>query len=68
MPRAIRGILVECEPAIKSIIVNIDSKTHDYIIEELDETHLLIKENMITQLKAKIDDVSLISGPNMQAG
>ncbi|OIW28979.1 nucleotide excision repair, TFIIH, subunit [Coniochaeta ligniaria NRRL 30616] len=57
MPRAIRGILVECEPSIKSIIINIDRQNHDYIIEDLDETHLVIKENMLVKLKIKIEDM-----------
>ncbi|KAJ9150044.1 hypothetical protein NKR19_g5467 [Coniochaeta hoffmannii] len=57
MPRAIRGVLVECEPSIKSIIINIDRKNHDYIIEDLDETHLVIQENMIANLKMHIEDV-----------
>lgn len=51
-------MLVECDPAIKSIIVNIDSHNHDYIIEELDEQRLVIKENMMVSLKTKLDDVS----------
>ncbi|KAH8902748.1 nucleotide excision repair, TFIIH, subunit [Coniochaeta sp. PMI_546] len=57
MPRAIRGILVECEPSIKSIIINIDRQNHDYIIEDLDETHLVIKENMLARLKMNIEDM-----------
>ncbi|EFW99174.1 RNA polymerase 2 general transcription and DNA repair factor tfiih component [Grosmannia clavigera kw1407] len=56
MVRAIRGVLVECDPAIKSIIVNIDSQNHDYIIEELDEQRLVVKENMMVSLKTKLDD------------
>ncbi|KKA30747.1 hypothetical protein TD95_005295 [Thielaviopsis punctulata] len=55
MPRAIRGVLVECDPSIKSIIVNIDSARHDYIIEDLDETRVVIKENMVDSLKEKLE-------------
>ncbi|KAI0594623.1 RNA polymerase 2 general transcription and DNA repair factor tfiih component [Biscogniauxia mediterranea] len=56
MVRAIKGTLVECDPSIKSIIINIDSDKNDYIIEDLDESHLLIKDNMVSQLKAKLED------------
>lgn len=56
MPRAIRGILVECEPAIKSIIVHLDSANHDIIIEDLDEGRLVIKESMLNLLKQKLED------------
>lgn len=50
-------MLVECDPAIKSIIVNIDSQNHDFIIEDLDEQRLVIKENMMEALKIKLEDV-----------
>jgi len=52
---------VECDASIKSIIVNIDSENHDYIIEDLDETHLVIKENMMESLKSKLEDVCPIA-------
>ncbi|KEZ40724.1 hypothetical protein SAPIO_CDS8666 [Scedosporium apiospermum] len=56
MPRAIRGVLIECDPAVKSIIVNIDSENHDYIIEDLDEQRCVVKETMVAQLKQKLDE------------
>ncbi|KAK0720577.1 TFIIH subunit TTDA/Tfb5 [Lasiosphaeria hispida] len=56
MPRAIRGVLIECEPAIKSIIVHLDSANNDIIIEDLDESHLVVKENMVHLLKQKLED------------
>jgi TFIIH basal transcription factor complex TTD-A subunit len=56
MPRAIRGVLIECDPSIKSIIVNIDSDNHDYIIEDLDEERVVVKENMVAALKQKLED------------
>ncbi|KAK1754502.1 hypothetical protein QBC47DRAFT_402918 [Echria macrotheca] len=56
MVRAIRGVLVTVEPAIKSLILHIDSGTNDIIIEDLDETHLLIKESMLPVLKKKLDE------------
>ncbi|KAF3058481.1 RNA polymerase II transcription factor B subunit 5 [Daldinia childiae] len=55
MVRAIKGTLVECEPSIKSIIVSIDSKNNEYIIEDLDESHLVIKDNMVAQLKMELE-------------
>ncbi|KAI8950723.1 RNA polymerase 2 general transcription and DNA repair factor tfiih component [Xylaria longipes] len=56
MVRAIKGTLVECDPSIKSIIVNIDKEKNDYIIEDLDDSHLLIKDVMVGQLKAKLEE------------
>jgi len=56
MPRAIRGVLIQCDPSIKSIIVNIDSTNHDYIIEDLDEERVVVKETMVASLKQKLED------------
>ncbi|KAI8624458.1 RNA polymerase 2 general transcription and DNA repair factor tfiih component [Xylariaceae sp. FL1651] len=56
MVKAIKGTLVECDPSIKSIIINIDSEKNDYIIEDLDESHLFIKDVMVAQLKAKLEE------------
>ncbi|KAE9375558.1 transcription factor TFIIH complex subunit Tfb5 [Stipitochalara longipes BDJ] len=56
MPRAIRGVLVQCDPSIKSIIVKIDAEDHAFIVEELDDQTLVIKENMMTTLKMKLDE------------
>ncbi|KAI8963737.1 nucleotide excision repair, TFIIH, subunit [Daldinia sp. FL1419] len=55
MARAIKGALVECEPSIKSIIMDIDSKSNEYIIEDLDETHIVVKDTMVAQLKLELD-------------
>lgn len=51
------GVLIECDPSIKSIIVNIDSENHEYIIEDLDEERVVVKENMVALLKEKLEDV-----------
>jgi TFIIH basal transcription factor complex TTD-A subunit len=49
--------LIECDPSIKSIIVNIDNEHHDFIIEDLDEQRVVIKENMLPLLKQKLEQV-----------
>jgi TFIIH basal transcription factor complex TTD-A subunit len=51
------GVLIECDPSIKSIIVNIDSANHDYIIEDLDEERVVVKETMVAALKLKLEEV-----------
>ncbi|KAI1820279.1 RNA polymerase 2 general transcription and DNA repair factor tfiih component [Xylaria intraflava] len=56
MVRAVKGTLVECDPSIKSIIVSIDKDKNDYIIEDLDDSHLLVKDAMVAQLKAKLEE------------
>ncbi|KAK9446403.1 uncharacterized protein V1518DRAFT_430101 [Limtongia smithiae] len=32
MPRATKGVLVECDPAIKSLILSFDAKYHNIVI------------------------------------
>ena len=53
------GVIIECDPSIKSIIVKIDSENHDFIVEELDDQHLVVKENMVSVLKMKLDEVDM---------
>ncbi|KAK4191606.1 TFIIH subunit TTDA/Tfb5 [Podospora australis] len=58
MPRAIRGVLITCEPAIKSILLHIDKTqlNNEAIIEDLDDTHLFVKEQMLKTLQSKLDE------------
>lgn len=51
------GVLVECDPSIKSIIIAIDAERNEYIIEDLDESHLVIQERMVPQLKKMLEEV-----------
>ncbi|CEJ57499.1 General transcription and DNA repair factor IIH subunit tfb5 [Penicillium cataractarum] len=56
MPRAVRGLLIECDPSIKAMILKYDEERHDYIVEDLDdENHLVIKESQLENLKARLD-------------
>ncbi|KAL8644758.1 MAG: hypothetical protein Q9210_007089 [Variospora velana] len=57
MPKAVKGVLVECDPSIKAIILKIDQERHDYIVEDLDEQTLVIKESQLANLKETLDKV-----------
>jgi hypothetical protein len=52
-------VLIECDPSIKSIIMNLNSDHNEYLIQDLDESHLVIQEDKVQQLKSKLDEVSL---------
>lgn len=55
MVKAVRGTLVKCDASIKAMLVDIDSKhRNEFIIEELDEEHLLVKESKIGELKMRL--------------
>jgi len=52
------GTLVKCDASIKAMLVDIDSKNNnEYIIEELDEEHILVKETRINELKARLNQM-----------
>ncbi|EEH17016.2 RNA polymerase II transcription factor B subunit 5 [Paracoccidioides brasiliensis Pb03] len=58
MPRAVKGVLIECDPSVKAIILKYDEERHDYIVEDLDdERHLVIKESQLPYLKARLSRV-----------
>lgn len=57
MPRALRGILVQCDESIKTIIVKIDSEHNDFIIEDLDDETLVVKAEKLPELKRRLNEV-----------
>ena len=57
MVKASKGVLVKVDPSIKAIIVKIDNKHHDIVIEELDDEHLVVKESKLAELKEKLYQV-----------
>jgi len=56
MPRAREGVLVHCDASIKAIILKIDSEDGDiYVIDDIDDEHILIQESKHAQLKARLN-------------
>lgn len=53
----VTGVLVECDPSIKAIILKIDQDHHDYIVEDLDDQTLVVKESQLQKLKARLEEV-----------
>ncbi|KXS95814.1 hypothetical protein AC578_6262 [Pseudocercospora eumusae] len=57
MPRAIQGILVKCDPSIKAILAKINAENgHDFIIEDIDDEHVLVKSAKHDVLKSLLKD------------
>ena len=55
------GTLIECEPAIKSIIMHINAQQNNAIvIEDLDDTHVIIADVMLFELKRLLDEVRFL--------
>lgn len=53
-------MLVQCDPSIKAIIVQIDSEKHDIIIEDLDDETVMVKQEKLDELKRKLGEVSIL--------
>lgn len=52
------GVLVRCDASIKAMLIDIDNRnSNDFIIEDLDEEHLLVKEAKIMALKNRLAQV-----------
>lgn len=43
------------DPSIKALIVEIDSRNHDIIIEELDDTNLIVNTDRVPYIKAELE-------------
>ncbi|SCU83750.1 LAME_0C06458g1_1 [Lachancea meyersii CBS 8951] len=55
MPRARKGALVKCDPSIKALIIQIDTNKNDIILEELDDTHLLVDPAKVEFIKSELN-------------
>jgi TFIIH basal transcription factor complex TTD-A subunit len=60
MVNVTKGILVECDPAMKQFLLHLDEKFtlgSRFIIQDLDDTHLFISPDVLEMLKGQIDDL-----------
>jgi TFIIH basal transcription factor complex TTD-A subunit len=52
-----RGILVECDPAIKQFILHLD-QVHSFVLKDLDETHLMVDASVGTLIEEELDKLA----------
>jgi len=57
MVKATRGVLIQCDPSIKAIISKIDSAHNDFIIEDLDDETVVVKESKLQELKERLREM-----------
>lgn len=55
MARARRGSLIQCDPSIKALIMQLDALRSDIILEELDDTHLLVDPSKVEFIKRELN-------------
>ncbi|KAG9512536.1 hypothetical protein KCU71_g8816, partial [Aureobasidium melanogenum] len=57
MPRAVGGILIQCDPSIKAIISKINEESGGiYISEDIDDETCLVNTKKLDELKQKLKD------------
>ncbi|KAG1445728.1 TFIIH subunit TTDA/Tfb5 [Sporodiniella umbellata] len=56
MVKAVKGVLLECDSTVKQIVLNLN-KRGNFVIEDLDETHLFIEASWVEQLKYELDKI-----------
>ena len=60
MVNVTKGVLVECDPAMKQFLLHLDEKMKlgtRFVIQDLDESHLFISAEIVERLKDQIDDL-----------
>ncbi|SCU81458.1 LAFA_0C05072g1_1 [Lachancea sp. 'fantastica'] len=55
MPRARKGALIQCDPSIRALILQMDTDRNNIILEELDDTHLLVDPAKVDFIKAELN-------------
>ncbi|KAG8757739.1 hypothetical protein FRC14_001568 [Serendipita sp. 396] len=60
--KAVKGVLITCDAAVKQILIAMNERrgiNNAFVIEDLDQTHLLIKadeeESMRLELEAELE-------------
>ncbi|CAL8121902.1 unnamed protein product [Orchesella dallaii] len=60
MVNVTKGVLVECDPAMKQFLLHLDEREalgRKFVLNDLDETHLFVSADIIKVLKEKIDEL-----------
>jgi len=60
MVNVLKGVLVECDPAMKQFLLHLDETSalgRKFIIQDLDETHVFISADSVELLQQKVDDL-----------
>ncbi len=60
MVNVIKGVLVECDPAMKQFLLHLDETQklgRRFILVDLDDTHVFIDQEIVELLRDKIDEL-----------
>lgn len=56
MVKAVKGVLLECDTTVKQIVLNLNQKGN-FVIEDLDDTHLFIEASWVKELQYELDKI-----------
>ena len=60
MVNVLKGVLVECDPAVKQYLLHLDETMalgQKFILQDLDETHVFVSSDVPKKLKGKLDEL-----------
>jgi TFIIH basal transcription factor complex TTD-A subunit len=60
MVNVLKGVLVECDPAVKQFLLHLDETMalgQKFILQDLDETHVFVSSDVPEKLKVKLDEL-----------
>lgn len=60
MVNVTKGVLVECDPAVKQFLLHLDEKMilgKKFVIDDLDETHLFVSAEIVNILQEKVWEI-----------
>ena len=60
MVNVTKGVLVQCDPAMKQFLLHLDETNEfgrKFVLQDLDDTHMFIAADIIETLQEKIDDL-----------
>ncbi|KAL9940513.1 hypothetical protein V8E36_000001 [Tilletia maclaganii] len=54
--KAIQGVLLTCDPALKQLILHLDAEAPSrFVLQDLDATHLFINPKFIDYIRQNLD-------------
>ncbi|KAJ7370474.1 General transcription factor IIH subunit 5 [Desmophyllum pertusum] len=60
MVNVTKGVIVECDPAVKQFLLHLDEKMilgKKFVIDDLDETHLFVSAEIVPILQEKVWEI-----------
>ncbi|KAF9160044.1 General transcription factor IIH subunit 5 [Actinomortierella ambigua] len=56
MVKAVKGVVIKCDTSVKEIILGLNQHGN-FILEDLDETHVFVDASCVEQLRVDIDQI-----------